>query len=103
MRPDSKGMPDICRETFSPVKPEAIEIIKMFKLTINSLIHLCRDQVDRNHDKEVRRLFAMAATDLESGCIWAVKGLTSEDWAPVPVQETGTDIGQQGQQGQLKK
>ena len=82
MRLDSRGLPDVCRETFTPVHPDAQEAIKYVKLSTNALIAFCRTQIDGTLNPETRRWFALAATAFEEASCWAIKGITYEEWVP---------------------
>lgn len=62
-------------------------MMKYIKLSANALIMVCRREVDRTKDTELRRWFAMAATRFEEGSMFAVKGFTYEDWKPADIED----------------
>lgn len=83
MKSDSKGIPDVCRETFTPVAPEAAEHIKFVKLQTNAMIHHLRVlQEVNNIDPGIGRHLSLAVSAYEEAAMWAVKALTSEGFKP---------------------
>jgi hypothetical protein len=79
MRRDSRNNLDVCREVYTPVNAEVQDTIRNIKITTNTLIESLGILLDKQHDPNIRRLLAMARTDYEAACMWAVKGLTSEE------------------------
>lgn len=83
MRQDSKGIPDVCRETFTQVSPEAAEHVKFVKLQTNAMIyHLHTMQLANSSNPEIGRHLSLAISAFEEASMWAVKGLTSEGFKP---------------------
>lgn len=83
MKQDSKGIPDVCRETPHIPSPEMVEHLKFVKIQTNAMIHHLRVlQEVNNTDPGVGRHLALAVSAYEEGALWAVKGLSSEGVKP---------------------
>lgn len=57
--------------------PSALSEVDTAKNSVAHLIDAAEAVKARTDDPEVKRLAALAATDLESGCSWPVKALTA--------------------------
>lgn len=73
MRIDQNGNPDVCRVTYTPVAEEVRKLGDDLKLTMNSVIHDLSRLSHINPDPQVKRLLAIAITNLELGAVMAVK------------------------------
>lgn len=78
MKTDVQGHPDVCRVEYTPVSDPMKDIIRYLKLTTNQMCHNIRLLQNGQQDQEIRRLLALAYTNYEEACMWAVKACTSE-------------------------
>lgn len=58
--------------------PSSNSLVDDIKALAADLISECVKHGNTASDPEQKRLFALAATDFESGAMWAVKGVTYE-------------------------
>jgi len=63
------------RETFNP---SGDSLVDKFKRYTADLIDLCNDERSKTNDVEASRLWALAMTAYEEGCMWAVKAATAK-------------------------
>lgn len=83
MRQDSKGLPDVCRETFTKVEDLALDHVKYVKTQTNAMIyHLNQLQIANSKSLEIGRHLSLAISAYEEASMWAVKGLTTEGFKP---------------------
>jgi hypothetical protein len=80
MKLDKEGHKDHCRLEYTQTAPGVKEFIEYLKLNTNTVIHVLGTLMEQQTDGDVRRLFAIARTEYENACMWAVKALTSEDF-----------------------
>jgi len=90
MKLDERGNLDRCRVDFTPVSDAAKELAKEIKLVTNDVLMSLGTLVDVQTDPHVRRLLAIAMSEYEGACMWAVKGMTAEGFAHGATQQAGT-------------
>lgn len=78
MRVDQNGNPDVCRVSYTPVAEATRKMGDDLKLTMNSVIHDLSRMSHMNPDPQVKRLLAIAITNLELGAVMAIKAYFSE-------------------------
>src|SRR3972149_3165091 len=87
MNRDERHNLDRCRVEFTLVSDDVKQLVKEIKLVTNDVLMSLGTLMDVQTDPQVRRLIALAMTEYDGACMWAVKAMTEEGFALVPLNK----------------